>query len=157
MTSRSVDWCNLIENWPFQNLLLSKGLISLIRTDDRPIVPHYSFITFQKWMYTYPNDSIIVINYSAHVICTIWKSLKVFCCFYEWIPLTHFHTAHTPVPHSKTCPTHPSMYYNPLTYSYTANTPIRYPHTTREPLTHPIFNHVNTRVTHMSITHLWPT
>ena len=137
-----------------QNQLEYTGLTSLIRTDDRPIVQHKSFITFQQWIYVYPNDSIIVINYSAHVICTILKSLKVFCCFYECISPTHFHTVHTPVSHSKACHTHSSVYYNPLTYSYTTNTPIRYSHTTREPLKHSIFTHVNTRVTHMSITHL---
>ena len=40
-------------------------------------------------MYPYANDSIIVINYSTHVIYTIWQSLKVFSCFYQWIPLMH--------------------------------------------------------------------
>ena len=39
-------------------------------------------------MYTCPNDSIIVINYSARVISTIWESLKVFSCFDEWISFT---------------------------------------------------------------------
>ena len=137
-----------------QNQLEYTGLTSLIRADDRPIVPHKSFITFQKWICAYPNDSIIVIDYSAHVIYTILKSLKAFCCFYECISPTHFHTVHTPVPHSKTCHTHSSVYYNPLTYPYTANKPTRYSHVTREPLKHSIFTHVNTRVTHMSITHL---
>ena len=68
-----------------QNLLLSTGLTSLIRADDRPIVPHKSFITFQKWICAYPNDSIIVINYSADVLYTILKLLKVFCCFYVFV------------------------------------------------------------------------
>ena len=39
-----------------------------------------------------PNNSIIVISYSTHVICTIWQLLEVFSCFYKW---NHSHIPYT--------------------------------------------------------------
>ena len=78
--------------WLFQNLLLSTGLTSLGRVDGREIASHYSSIALKKWMCTCPNDSIIVINHSTHVICTIWQLLEVFSCFDEW---NHSHIPHT--------------------------------------------------------------
>ena len=54
--------CLEMEWWVFQNLLLGKGFTSLIKTDVRSIVSHYSFNVLKKWMSTYANDSIIIIN-----------------------------------------------------------------------------------------------
>ena len=90
-----------------QNLLLSTGLTSLIRADDRPIVPHKSFITFQKWICAYPNDSIIVINYSADVLYTILKSLKDFVVFMsEYHPHTFILFTHLSHTQKHVTPTH---------------------------------------------------
>ena len=147
--------------WVFQNLLLSKGLTSLIRADGRAIVSHYSFNVFKKWMCTYPNDSIIFINYSAHVMyyLTVIKSFFLFWwANVTHTSLTHSHIVYSPPAHSNTCPTHSYTHPNPLTYSYTTHTPINYSHTTRAPPTHSIITHVNPMINHMSsFTHLSPT
>ena len=145
----------------FQNLLLSKGSTTLNRADGRAIVSHYSFSVLKKWMCSYPNDSIIVINYSARVIYTIWQSLKGFFLFW-WVnvihtSLTHSHIVYSPPTHSNTCPTHSYTHHNPLIYSSTTHTPINYTHTTLTPLTHSIITHANPTINHMPFTHLSPT
>ena len=143
-----------LDTWVLQNLLLNTGLTCLIRVGERAIVSHYSFSVFKKWMCTYPNDSIIVINYSAHVICTIWQSLKGFFLFWPvnviHTSLKHSHIVYSPLTHSKTYPIHSSTHHNPLIYSSTSHTPI---HTIRTPPTHSIIIHMNPMINHMSFTH----
>ena len=116
----------------FQNLLLSKGLTSLIKAEGREIVSHYWFSVLKNWTCTYPNDSIIVVNYPTHVISTIWQSLKVFSCFDEWIPLTH--TSHTLIL---------------LTHLTHTRTHVSFIH-----IRNVTFSHTHIQHTHLSTTHI---
>ena len=149
---RAVDWCNLLENWTcgcFKICCWVKGWPHWSGlTTERSCHIIQSMCLFKKWMCTYPNDSIIVINYPAHVISTIWQLLWTIFSFL-WVHTTHTSLIHsrsaqTHPTHSHACPTPLFEHHNPLTYSHTTNTPINYSHSTRtSPPTHSIITHVN--------------